>query len=79
MPGDAVDDVRSIVLENKGEGGFGIPDNDIEVAPFVIFFLINRTRDVAFLSSQGGDTVRCKIFCSRVFRKKSRKAPFRRH
>ena len=24
-------------------------------------------------------TVRCKIFCSRVFRKKSRKAPFRRH
>ena len=36
MPGDAVDDVRSIVLENKGEGGFGIPDNDIEIAPLVI-------------------------------------------
>ena len=36
MPGDAVDDVRSIVLENEGEGGFGIPDNDIEIAPFVI-------------------------------------------
>jgi hypothetical protein len=57
MAGDTVDNVRSVVLENEGEGGFGIPDNDIEVAPFVIFFLINRTRDVAFLSSQGGDRV----------------------
>ena len=36
MPHDAVEDMRSIVLENKDEGGFGIPDNDIEVAPFVI-------------------------------------------
>ena len=37
MAGDTVDNVRSVVLENEGEGGFGIPDNDIEVAPFVIF------------------------------------------
>ena len=36
MPSDAVDDVRSIVLENEGEGRFGIPDNDIEIVPFLI-------------------------------------------
>ena len=36
MAGDAVDNVGSIVLKNEGEGGFGIPNNDIEVVPFVI-------------------------------------------
>ena len=29
MASDTVDNVRSVVLENEGEGGFGIPDNRV--------------------------------------------------